>query len=90
MLDGFKDRGAVISCTFGYYNGQEFNFFDSNTAVSIADKPKGANGYGFDRFIIQHGYSITRAEMTQEENERTYAENIKPFKQLRNFLLKLS
>lgn len=88
MLDGFNDRSAIISCTFGYYDGQVISFFDSKLAVSIANKPRGTNGFGFDRIIIHEGYSITRAEMSQEENERTYAELVKPFSLVRDFLVK--
>lgn len=86
MLDGFDDRSAVIRCTFGYYDGDVMEFFDSELPGTIAAEPRGSNGFGFDRFFINEGYTITRAEMTQEENERTYADLMKPFAQVRNFL----
>src|SRR5664279_2537194 len=78
MLDGFDDRSAVIRCTFGYYDGESMEFFDSELPGHIATEPKGENGFGFDKFFINEGLDITRAEMTQEENERTYAEQMKP------------
>lgn len=86
MLDGFDDRGAVIRCTFGYYDGKRIEFFDSELAGSISTEPRGSNGFGFDRFFINAGYDITRAEMSQEENERTYAELMKPFAKVRAFI----
>lgn len=86
MLDGFGDRSAVIRCTFGYYDGTDMTFFDSELPGSISGEPRGENGFGFDRFFINEGYDITRAEMTQEENERTYAELMKPFAKVRDFL----
>jgi inosine triphosphate pyrophosphatase len=86
MLDGFDDRSAVIRCTFGYYDGERMEFFDSELAGTISDHPRGENGFGFDEFFINDGYDITRAEMTQEENERTYAEQMKPFAKIRDFL----
>lgn len=86
MLDGFDDRSATISCTFGYYDGDQMEFFDSELAGTIASEPHGTNGFGFDRFFINEGYDITRAEMTQEENERTYATMMKPFAQVREFI----
>ena len=89
MLDGFDDRSAVIRCTFGYYDGQTMTFFDSELPGTIADAPRGENGFGFDRFFMNDGYEITRAEMTQEENERTYAELMKPFAKVREFVRKL-
>ena len=86
MLDGFEDRSAVIRCTFGYYDGERMEFFDSESPGSISEKPRGENGFGFDTFFINEGYTITRAEMTREENERTYAEIMKPFAKVRDFV----
>ncbi len=86
MLDGFDNRGAIIRCTFGYFDGQRMEFFDSELAGTISDTPRGENGFGFDRFFINNGYDITRAEMDQAENERTYAEQMKPFGKVREFI----
>lgn len=86
MLNGFEDRSAVIRCTFGYYDGDKMEFFDSELPGSIAPVPRGENGFGFDRFFINEGYSVTRAEMSQEDNERTYAELMKPFAKVRTFI----
>lgn len=86
MLDGFIDRSATIRCCFGYYDGTDMRYFDSELAGEIAQSPKGENGFGFDRFFIQEGYTITRAEMSQAENERTYAQNMKPFELVRRFI----
>ena len=90
MLDGFSDRSAVIRCTFGYYDGDKIIFFDSELEGTIAKTPSGDNGFGFDRFFINNGYDVTRAAMSQEENERTYAELMKPFAKVREFIEKLS
>ena len=89
MLDGFEDRSAVIRCTFGYYDGVNIEFFDSELPGQISKEPRGENGFGFDRFFINEGATVTRAEMTQEENERTYAELMKPFSKVRAFISKL-
>lgn len=86
MLDGFEDRSAVIRCTFGYFDGATLEFFDSELPGTIAEHPAGENGFGFDQFFIKEGNTITRAEMTQEENERTYAEMMKPFGKVREFV----
>lgn len=87
MLDGFDDRSATIRCTFGYYDGARMIFFDSELPGTISASPRGDNGFGFDRFFIHEGYDITRAEMSQEENERTYATMMKPFASVREFLV---
>ena len=92
ILDGFTDRSAIIQCTFGYYDGEHMEFFDSELPGTISDHPRGDNGFGFDRFFINEGNIIIRAEMAQAENERTYAEIMKPFSKVREYLqqLKLS
>lgn len=86
MLDGFSDRGAIIRCTFGYFDGEQIEFFDSESRGTISDHPRGENGFGFDTFFINEGYTITRAEMSQEENERTYATTMKPFAKVKIFM----
>lgn len=86
MLDGFDDRSAVIKCTFGYFDGETMEFFDSELPGTIAQHPAGDNGFGFDQFFINQGYTITRAEMTQAENEQTYATMMKPFAKVRDYL----
>ena len=86
MLDSYEDRSAEIQCTFGYYDGDDMYFFDSSMKGSISQHPAGKNGFGFDEFFVMDGYDITRAEMPQDEVERTYAENMKPFHKVRKFL----
>lgn len=86
MLDGFDDRSAVIKCTFGYFDGETMKFFDSELPGKIAEHPAGENGFGFDQFFINEGYEVTRAQMSQEENERTYATMMKPFAKVRDYL----
>jgi non-canonical purine NTP pyrophosphatase (RdgB/HAM1 family) len=90
MLDGFDDRSAIIRCTFGYFDGERIEFFDSELQGTIAEHPAGENGFGFDTFFINEGHTITRAEMSQEDNERTYATQMKPFAQVRNFIETIS
>jgi len=86
MLDGFDDRSAVIRCTFGYYDGETMEFFDSELTGEISERPRGENGFGFDTFFIMGGYDKTRAELPQAEVEKTYAEKMKPFAKVREFL----
>lgn len=87
MLDGFADRSAIIRCTFGYSDGKIFQYFDSTMHGSISMTPKGKNGFGFDQIFIMHGDTRTRAELPQDIVEHTYAEQMKPFAQLRDYLL---
>lgn len=86
MLDGFVDRSAVIRCTFGYYDGERMEFFDSHLDGTISKEPRGSSGFGFDTFFIMDGYTETRAEFSQEKIEKTYAEQMKPFALVREFI----
>jgi inosine triphosphate pyrophosphatase len=86
LLDGMDDRSATVLCTFGYYDGTDMQFFDSAMPGRISEHPVGENGFGFDTFFIMDGYDKTRAELDQDEIERTYAELMKPFGKVRQFL----
>jgi len=61
-------------------------FFDSEMRGRISENPAGKNGFGFDSFFIMGGNTKTRAELPQAEVERTYAEQMKPFRAVREFL----
>ncbi|MES2630371.1 MAG: non-canonical purine NTP pyrophosphatase [Patescibacteria group bacterium] len=84
MLDGLS-RDAIARCVFGYYDGNEVVLFEGSLNGVIADKPVGENGFGWDKIFIPEGYSITRAEMNEEDDMKTYT-TIKPFPQLKSFL----
>jgi non-canonical purine NTP pyrophosphatase (RdgB/HAM1 family) len=84
MLDGLS-RDAVARCVFGYYDGNEVQFFEGSLKGRISENPAGENGFGWDKIFIPEGYDITRAEMNESDNEKTYT-TIKPFEELRRFL----
>jgi non-canonical purine NTP pyrophosphatase (RdgB/HAM1 family) len=80
-----KDRSARASCVFGYFDGENLKLFEGGLNGQVVESPRGENGYGWDRIFIPEGYSQTRAELSPEEDEKTYLQ-IKPFKQLKEFL----
>lgn len=84
MLDGLS-RDAVARCVFGYYDGHEVRFFEGSLEGSISERPAGENGFGWDRIFIPKGYGVTRAEMNEADNEKTY-KTIKPLEELKHFL----
>lgn len=86
LLDGFDDRGAEAICTFGYFDGERMEFFQNRAKGTIAEHPRGENGFGWDLIFINDGYTITRAEMDQATNEETYVTVMKPIAQVREFL----
>jgi inosine triphosphate pyrophosphatase len=84
MVDG-KTRNAIARCIFGYFDGKNYKYFESELEGEIAEKPSGENGFGWDRIFIPNGYSVTRASLNQKENDITYLQ-MKPISQLNDFL----
>ena len=87
MIDG-KTRKATARCVFGYYDGNDLKLFEGKLDGEIAKTPTGENGYGWDRLFIPQGYSVTRAELDEEDDRKTYLQ-IKPFAKLKEFLMSL-
>ena len=86
LLDG-KDRSATARCMFGYFDGENEVYFEGGMDGTIPEKPRGDRGYGFDRFFIPEGFSVTRAEQNDEDHKAVYLK-IKPIMQLKEFLEK--
>lgn len=84
LVDG-KDRTATARCVFGYYDGQEETFFEGKLEGEIPMHPGGTGGYGWDPIFIPKGYTVTRAELSVEDDEATYL-IIKPITQVAEFL----
>lgn len=87
MIDG-KTRKATARCIFGYYDGKDLKLFESKLDGEIPEKPAGEKGFGWDKFFIPEGYTVTRAELSEEDDRKTYLQ-IKPFAQLKEFLSSL-
>lgn len=84
-----KDRTAIARCVFGYFDGTNEHYFEGGLKGSIPDKPAGKGGYGWDSIFIPEGYSVTRAELNEEDDRLTYLK-VKPFDEVREFLLTTS
>lgn len=86
ILDSFDDRTARAECVFGYYDGAHLELIRGGLDGSIAEHPRGENGFGFDKILQPNGYSgKTRAELSTVDDIKTYA-TIKPFDALREYL----
>jgi inosine triphosphate pyrophosphatase len=85
MIDG-KTRKATARCVFGYYDGKDLKLFEGKLDGEIPEKPAGEKGFGWDKFFIPEGYKVTRAELNEEDDRKTYLQ-IKPFAQLKEFLM---
>lgn len=86
MLDGFDDRSAEASCTFGYYDGDRLELFKGSVRGEIAHEPKGENGFGFDRIFIPDDHGGKTAAELDEAGYDSYYVAIKPFAAVRHFL----
>jgi len=78
-------RIATARSMYGYYDGKAMEFFDSSLKGKISDHPKGNRGWGWDKIFIPDGFSLTRAELNEEDDMKTYM-MIKPIQQLKAFL----
>jgi non-canonical purine NTP pyrophosphatase (RdgB/HAM1 family) len=84
LLNG-KDRSATARCVFGYFDGNDEHYFEGILSGTIAEKPAGTGGFGFDPIFIPDGYTVTRAEMSEEDDRLTYLQ-MKPFGQVKAFM----
>ncbi len=80
-----KDRGAITRSVIGYYDGKNLRLFEGSMKGEIATEPRGNGGFGWDKIFIPEGYSITRAQMNEADDRKTYLQ-IKPLEQLKQFL----
>lgn len=85
LLDG-KERGARARCVFGYFDGTTETFFEGGMDGSVPTQPAGSGGYGWDPVFIPEGYAVTRAELSPEDDHKTYLQ-IKPIAAVRAFLM---
>jgi non-canonical purine NTP pyrophosphatase (RdgB/HAM1 family) len=89
MLDGFADRSARAECKIGFYDGKTVQIFTGQLAGTIAEHPRGSNGFGWGAIFCPEGYDgRTRAELNEQEYDEVYAV-IRPFAPLRELLTSL-
>jgi XTP/dITP diphosphohydrolase len=86
LVDG-GTRRATAKCVFGYHDGENEHYFKGSLEGVVPENPKGDGGYGWDSVFVPKGYSLTRAQLSEEDNRETYLK-IKPFEQLRKHILK--
>lgn len=61
------DRGAHYTCAIAIIDEEGEHVFVGELHGSVAFKPKGEFGFGYDPIFIPEGYNITTAEMTAAE-----------------------
>ena len=86
MLDGFDDRSAYTGAVYCYFDGDKVRIFNGRLDGSISHKPRGANGYGWDKIFKPVGYDHTIAELSPKDSAQLH-NNVMGFNALREFLL---
>jgi non-canonical purine NTP pyrophosphatase (RdgB/HAM1 family) len=71
MLNIYEDRTAVAEVMYGLHTGDEVVLFDATTNGTIANSPRGINGFGWDNVFIPEGSEKTWGEMNMEEQKNT-------------------
>jgi len=84
MING-QPRQATARCVFGYCDNKDLKLFAGSLNGEIAETPTGNNGYGWDKIFIPQGYTVTRASLGEEDDQKTYLQ-IKPFAKLKKYL----
>ncbi len=87
MLDNQQTRAATAAICFCLFDGKTPYFFSSSMRGSIADHPRGDNGFGWDEIFVSEGMDKTRAELDDDTQMRTSMRR-EAHDQLREFLTK--
>jgi inosine triphosphate pyrophosphatase len=69
QLTGEKGGDAIISCTIGYYDGNELLLATGKVPGKVVSQ-RGEGGFGFDKVFIPEGSTKTYSEMTPEEKDQ--------------------
>lgn len=64
------NREATAKILFGLYDGRKIHYFEGKLDGTIAEKPRGENGFGWDPIFVPFGQKKTHAEMTEEEFDK--------------------
>lgn len=70
-LDGKSDRSAQFVCVIAVaFNGEVLQTFRGEIKGTIADSPRGDNGFGYDPIFIPEGETRTFAELSDTEKNK--------------------
>lgn len=85
LLNGYTDRSAVASVTYGLYDGKQFQYISAEVEGTIAKRPQGSGGHGWDPIFVPAGQLRTYAEMTLKQYAN-YSVRNKAVTKLKQFL----
>lgn len=69
-VDGSGDRGIVAVCALGVCTNAGAYVVEGRIEGMVSDRPRGANGFGWDAIFIPEGETRTFGEMTADEKDR--------------------
>jgi non-canonical purine NTP pyrophosphatase (RdgB/HAM1 family) len=64
-------RSAQCTVCFCYYDGIDLEYFEASMEGSIAERPRGTGGFGWDPVFVMSNGEKTRAELSVDEYEAT-------------------
>lgn len=85
FLSPYQNKKITATCLYGLFDGTNINFFEGVVDGTMATKPKGENGFGFNRILIPDGFDITMAEMSSEQ-KNSISHRGKALAKLKQFL----
>lgn len=72
LANSLPEQATIGRVCYGLYDGRELHFFDGEMHGRVAAEARdGGRGFGFDPIFINDGFDKTRAEMTEDEYDRT-------------------
>jgi XTP/dITP diphosphohydrolase len=86
LLDNYPTRKATGEICFVYYDGTVMKNFNGRVEGTIADRPRGTNGFGWEDIFILDGQNRTFAEMSDEELGKYSLRASTVYPQIKEFL----
>lgn len=68
-VDGLADRRVVAVCVLGLCSAEGASAVEGRVSGTIAQAPRGAQGFGWDAIFIPDGETRTFAEMSSEDKD---------------------
>lgn len=89
LMKRYDNRNAVAEVQFALCDKRGVKIFSGKMKGTIARKPRGKAGFGWDPIFIPEGHTKTWAEMTGEEKHKTSMRKlglVKMKKYLKNYI----
>lgn len=86
LIDG-ETRIATARSMIGYFDGEAEHLFTGSCPGTIAEHPRGTDGFGWDAIFIPDGQPLTNAELDPATYQQIFYTASKPFDEVRDFLI---